>query len=81
MSFDAQRATGRGRRQFLRRFGLAAAGALVAPPLLQACRGGGGPGGSAGGGAGEGVQGENAILVAVRTGEAEDGEFHCLAME
>jgi len=54
MSFDAQRATGRGRRQFLRRFGLAAAGALVAPPLLQACRGGGGPGGSAGGGAGEG---------------------------
>ena len=34
-----------------------------------------------GGAAGEGVQGKNAILVAVRAGETEDGEFHCLAME
>ena len=34
-----------------------------------------------GGGAGERVQGEDAILVAVRTGEAEDGEFHGRAME
>ena len=36
------RTSHRSRRRFLRQLGLAAAGTLVTPPLLQACRGGGG---------------------------------------
>ena len=39
---SSPRISPRGRRRFLRQLGLAAAGALVTPPLLQACRGGGG---------------------------------------
>ena len=34
-----------------------------------------------GGGAGEGVECENAVLVAVRAREADDGEFHYLVIE
>ncbi|MEB3296823.1 MAG: spermidine/putrescine ABC transporter substrate-binding protein [Cyanobacteriota bacterium] len=46
MTRTAGPGAGGGRRRFLRRLGLAAAGALVAPPLLQACVGqGGGSGG------------------------------------
>jgi spermidine/putrescine transport system substrate-binding protein len=44
MSRIARSASVGGRRRFLRRLGLAAAGALVAPPLLQACGGAGGDG-------------------------------------
>jgi spermidine/putrescine transport system substrate-binding protein len=39
------RTSHRSRRRFLRQLGLAAAGTLVVPPLLQACQGGGGNGG------------------------------------
>jgi spermidine/putrescine transport system substrate-binding protein len=49
MTFDARQSPRRGRRQFLRRMGLATAGALIAPPLLQACRGGDAGGGAAAG--------------------------------
>lgn len=45
------RPTSRSRRRFLRQLGLAAAGSVLAPPLLQACRGqGGGTGDPASGG-------------------------------
>jgi spermidine/putrescine transport system substrate-binding protein len=49
MTFDARQSPSRGRRQFLRRMGLATAGALIAPPLLQACRGADPGGGAAAG--------------------------------
>ena len=51
MPFEPRRSPSLGRRRFIRRFGLAAAGALMTPPLLQACRSGdegAGRGGSGG---------------------------------